>query len=120
MTLKQFALGALLATAATAALADDPPHYRAQCKGSDTRVVKFDYWCDVTVAPETPDAKVIVFTVKPPGEAPAIVIRSLRNRSGTVDGVPAKERGVLKDWFHWVTTNGDDIRFTKPPAGIEY
>ncbi len=112
------ALAALLALGA--AHAQDAPHYRAKCKGSDTQVVRFDYWCDVTVAPETPEAKVIVFTLKPPGDAPAIVVRNLRNHSATVDGVPAKERGVIPGWFHFVTSNGYDLRFGKPPAGIEY
>jgi hypothetical protein len=111
---------AALALGATAAQAGDMAHYRGKCKAWMHQASQFDYWCDVAVGPETAEAKVVVFLVKPPGDAPEIRVRAFRNKSATVDGVPAHEVAIMPGWFHFVTSEGLDLRFAKPPAGIEF
>ncbi len=93
--------------------------YKAKCKAKVQSNFKFEGLCDVAVGPEDASGRVIVFRVTPPYNGKEITIRAFPKRTATVDDVPAKEIAIVPGWFHFETSEGLDLRFTKPPADMQ-
>jgi len=107
---------ALVAPLAT--LAGTNAVYNGKCRHATAGTLKYENRCDITIAPETAEGKVIVYTWTPPTGGDTVVVRMFRTGAATVNGTPAKTHPTLDGTFHLVTSEKDDYRFSKPPPNL--
>ncbi len=108
------ALAALLVAAGSAQAA--AREWDGRCALFRDGKAVFDAKCHISFGPEGAAGKVWTYQLAPPsGES--IVIRTWTN-AATVDGVPAMQVNSLEDTpFRYLTAEGDDLRFVRPPKG---
>lgn len=110
-----FAL-ALLAIVTTGAHAAE---YDGRCALFRDGKSVFDGKCHIALGPEGAAGKVWRYLLTPP-KGDAIELR-MWTGAYTVNGVPAMQVSTPQEApFHYVTAEGDDLRFVRPPKGTEF